>query len=90
MEQNLILQVQRAKSDYTSSYSIYINQKDGLKIAEKINNNSMKKYTEGMISSMELTQTQSQYLETEAKYIKSLLDLFNSTSQLNKALGIIK
>ncbi len=87
VEQSLILQVQRAKSDYTSSYSIYINQKDGLKIAEKINNNSMKKYTEGMISSMELNQTQTQYLETEARYIKSLLDLFNSTSQLNKALG---
>ena len=88
VEQSLILQAQRAKSDYTSSYSIYINQKDGLKIAEKINNNSMKKYTEGMISSMELNQTQTQYLETEARYIKSLLDLFNSTAQLNKALGV--
>ena len=88
VEQSLILSVQRAKSDYTSSYSIYTNQKDGLKIAEKINNNSMKKYTEGMISSMELNQTQMQYLETEGKYIKSLLDLFNSTSQLNKALGV--
>ena len=88
VEQSLILQAQRAKSDYTSSYSIYINQKDGLKIAEKINNNSMKKYIEGMISSLELNQTQTQYLETEGKYIKSLLDLFNSTSQLNKALGV--
>lgn len=88
VEQSLILQVQRAKSDYSSSYSIYLNQKDGLKIAEKINNNSIKKYTEGMISSMELNQTQTQYLETEARYIKSLLDLFNSSSQLNKALGV--
>ena len=70
------------------SMSIYINQKDGLKIAEKINNNSMKKYIEGMISSLELNQTQTQYLETEGKYIKSLLDLFNSTAQLNKALGV--
>ncbi len=87
VEQSLMLQVQQAKSSYTSSYSIYTNQKDGLRIAEKINNNSVKKYTEGLISSMELTQTQTQYLETEAKYIKSLLDLFNSTSQLKKALG---
>lgn len=87
VEQSLMLQVQQAKSSYTSSYSIYKNQKDGLRIAEKINNNSTKKYTEGLISSMELTQTQTQYLETEAKYIKSLLDLFNSTSQLKKALG---
>jgi len=87
VEQSIMLQVQQAKSSYTSAYSIYTNQKDGLRIAEKINNNSVKKYTEGLISSMELTQTQTQYLETEAKYIKSLLDLFNSTSQLKKALG---
>ena len=87
VDQSLLLKAQQAKSNYTSSYSIYINQKDGLKIAEKINNNSMKKYTEGMISSMELSQTQTQYLETEAKYIKALLDLLNASSQLNIALG---
>lgn len=87
VEQSLILKAQQAKSTYTSSYSIYLNQKDGLKLAEKINNNSMTKYTEGIISSMELTQTQTQYLETEAKYIKALLDLLNASSQLNIALG---
>ncbi|HRN43149.1 MAG TPA: TolC family protein, partial [Vicingus sp.] len=87
VEQSIVLKVQQAKSNYTSAYSIYNNQKDGLRIAEKINNNSTKKYTEGLISSMELTQSQTQYLETEAKYIKSLLDLFNSTSELKKALG---
>ncbi|MGE0561258.1 MAG: TolC family protein [Flavobacteriales bacterium] len=87
VEQSLLLKVQQAKSNYTSSYSIYLNQKDGLQIAEKINNNSMKKYTEGVISSMELMQSQTQYLETEAKYIKSLLDLLNASSQLNIALG---
>ena len=87
VEQSLLLKAQQAKSNYTSSYSIYLNQKDGLQIAEKINNNSMKKYTEGIISSMELTQSQTQYLETEAKYIKSLLDLLNASSQLNIAIG---
>ena len=87
VEQSLLLKAQQAKSNYTSSYSIYLNQKDGLQIAEKINNNSMKKYTEGIISSMELTQSQTQYLETEAKYIKSLLDLLNASSELNIALG---
>jgi len=87
VEQSLLLKAQQAKSNYTSSYSIYLNQKDGLQIAEKINNNSMKKYTEGIISSMELSQSQTQYLETEAKYIKSLLDLLNASSQLNIALG---
>ncbi|MCC7331708.1 MAG: TolC family protein [Flavobacteriales bacterium] len=87
VEQGLKLKVQKAKSDYTTSYSVYLNQKEGLGIAEKINNNSTRKYTEGMISSMEMTQSQTQYLETQAKYIKSLLDLFNSSSELKKAIG---
>ncbi|MCB0381363.1 MAG: TolC family protein, partial [Flavobacteriales bacterium] len=38
VEQSLLLKAQQAKSNYTSSYSIYLNQKDGLQIAEKINN----------------------------------------------------
>ena len=90
VDQSLLLQAQQAKSNYTTSYSLYLNQKEGLRIAEKINNQSVIKFTEGLISSIELTQTQTQYLESEGKYIKSLLDLFNSTSNLKKALGITK
>ncbi len=88
VDQSLMLQAQQAKSSYTSSYSIYLNQKEGLRIADKINKQSVIKFTEGLISSIELTQAQTQYLETEGKYIKSILDLFNSTSNLKKALGI--
>lgn len=87
VEQGLILQAERSKSEYNSALSIYNNQKEGLALASKINNQSIIKYNEGIISSLELSQTQNQYLETEGKYIKSLLDLFNAKSNLNKALG---
>ncbi len=87
VEQSLILQAQQKQAEYTSALDIYNNQKEGLAIAEKINNQSIKKYNEGMISSLELAQTQNQYLQTEGKYIKALLDLFNAKSELNKALG---
>lgn len=87
VEQSLILQAQKSRSEYNSALNIYNNQKDGLELAEKINNQAIKKYNEGIISSLNLSQTQNQYLETEGKYIKSLLDLFNAKSNLNKALG---
>lgn len=87
VEQSLILQAQKSRSEYISALSIYYNQKDGLALAEKINNQAIKKYNEGIISSLNLSQTQNQYLESEGKYIKSLLDLFNAKSNLNKALG---
>jgi len=87
VEQSLQLQAQQSQSEYTSALSIYNNQKEGLAIAEKINNKAIKKYNEGILSSLELSQVQNQYLETEGKYIQALLDLFNAKSNLNKALG---
>jgi len=87
VEQSLQLQAQQKQAEYVSALDIYNNNKEGLSIAEKINNQSIKKYNEGMISSLELAQTQNQYLQTEGKYIKALLDLFNAKSNLNKALG---
>jgi outer membrane protein TolC len=87
VEQSLMLQAERSKAEYTSALSIYNNQKEGVNLAKKINNQSIMKYNEGIISSLELSQTQNQYLDTEAKYIKSLLDVFNAKSNLNKALG---
>lgn len=87
VEQSLILQAEKNRSEYISALSIYNNQKEALVIAEKINKQSIIKYNEGIISSLNLSQTQNQYLETEGKYIKSLLDLFNAKSNLNKVLG---
>lgn len=87
VEQSLLLKAEQSQSEYTSALSIYNNQKEGLAIAEKINNKAIKKYNEGILSSLELAQTQNQFLETEGKYIKALLDLFNAKSNLNKALG---
>lgn len=87
VEQSLMLQAERSQAEYSSALSIYNNQKEGVQLAKKINNQSMIKYNEGIISSLELAQTQNQYLESEGKYIKSLLDLFNAKSNLNKALG---
>jgi outer membrane protein TolC len=87
VEQSLILQAERSKAEYTSALSIYNNQKEGVSLAKKINNQSIIKYNEGIISSLELSQSQNQYLDTESKYIKSLLDVFNAKSNLNKAIG---
>jgi len=87
VEQSLLLKAQQNQSEYNSALSIYNNQKEGLALAEKINNQSIIKYNEGIISSLELSQTQNQYLQAEGKYIKALLDLFNAKSNLNKILG---
>lgn len=88
VEQSLLLNAQKSQSEFASALSVYNNQKEGLAISKKINDKAIKKYNEGIISSLELAQTHNQYLEKESNYIKALLDLFNAKSNLNKALGI--
>jgi len=87
VEQSLMLKAQTARSKFNSAYDTYNNQKKSLELAKSIHNKTIKKYGEGMVSSMELTQSQSQLLSTEGMYIKSILDLLNAKSELKKALG---
>ena len=46
------------------------------------------KYKEGVASSLELSQTQNQYLSVEGNYIKALLELLKSRSMLDTSYGI--
>lgn len=88
VEQSLILQAEKNRAEFTSSLNIYNNQKEGVELAKKIHNQSIIKYNEGIISSIELSQIQNQYLNTEANYIKALLNVFTAKSNFNKAIGI--
>ncbi len=87
VEQNLIYQSQLAKSGYDTNYEVYINQKENMALAKKIYDKTVKKYQEGVASSLELSQTQNQYLTVEGSYIKSLLDLLTAKSELQKSYG---
>ncbi|PJB14815.1 MAG: transporter [Flavobacteriales bacterium CG_4_9_14_3_um_filter_32_8] len=87
VEQSLILQAQTAQSAFNTAYDTYANQKKSLELAKSIHNKTIKKYGEGVVTSMELTQSQTQLLSTEGLYIKSILELLNAKSALKKALG---
>ncbi len=86
-EQGLIYQSQLAKSNYDTSYEAYINQKANMNLSKKIYDKTVLKYKEGVASSLELAQTQNQYLTAEGKYIKSLLDVMTAKSNLQKSYG---
>jgi outer membrane protein TolC len=86
-EQALMLKYQSLKADLENAYNNYLNERENLKLAEKIQRNTTLKYKEGLATSMELTQAQNQYLSTEGRYIQSLLNLMIKQSELNKLLN---
>lgn len=87
VEQGLIYRSELANSNVETASETYSNQKENMDLASKIYDKTLKKYNEGVVSSMELSQAQNQYLTAEGKYIKSLLDLFKAKSELQKSYG---
>ena len=55
-----------------------------LRNKERIYKRHQIKYKEGMISSMELTQAQSQYINAQAQFIQTMYDVINAKLQLDK------
>ena len=84
--QNLEMQFEQAKNDYVTSYNSYMTNKDNLDLSKKIYNNTLIKYKEGIVTSLELTQQQNQFLNTEGNYFNSILSLLNAKAQLERIL----
>jgi len=87
VEQKLILQYQTEQTTLDVAFNSYNIQKKNLDLAISIYNKTIKKYAEGMSTSLELTQSQTQMLNTEGQYIQSILVLLNAKAALKKALG---
>ena len=82
------------KLDYYNSKSALISAHDkydaatqNLELAKRIFNNSLIKYSNGLITSIELTQTQNQYLSAQSNYYASLQELISETNKLEKLLS---
>ncbi len=83
----LLLNYNQAKSNYTFALDNYNNAKKNLDISKKIRDKERIKYSEGLSSSLNLTQAENQYLETQQNYIQALQQVLNAKENLESALG---
>lgn len=86
-ESQLELQYKQAISDYEFAMDNLSNQMRNRDLSERIRNRTLRKYQEGLASSLELTQVENQYLEAERNYITSILTVLNAKEALEYALG---
>lgn len=83
----LTLQYEQAQSDFAFAMDNYRNQKQNSSLSESIYEKTMRKYQEGISSSLELSQAQNQLLQAQRNYINALMELLNSKEELENALG---
>jgi len=82
----LKLQHQTAQNEYLNAYSVYLNKDKARKVAEKIFKTTSIKYTEGMASSLDILNTQNQFLNAEQDYINAALILLKAGEELERLL----
>jgi outer membrane protein TolC len=85
--ESLHIQYETALSEYISAHDIYILQKENRELSLRIYTKSITKFREGIGSSLDLNQTQSQYFEAEGTYYRALMSLVSAKSKLESLLS---
>jgi outer membrane protein len=87
-EQGLLLDFESALSSYQTAFNNFITNSESIILSRKIYDKSMVKFQEGVSTSFELSQNQSQYLTSESNYYNSVLTLLNAKAKLDRILSI--
>lgn len=88
-EQNIQFEIAAAKSDYLFAIEDYDNKKQNLKLAERIEAKNETKFFEGISSSFDLRQAQTQLYSAQQQYLQAMLDVINAKAELETALNVI-
>lgn len=86
-KEGLIMKYESSKTAYINSYYNYITEKENRDLAYTIYKNNLKKYNEGIITSIELTQAQNQYLNSQSSYFNSIVELVSAKAEIDKLLN---
>ena len=86
-EQMIQFQVASAKSDYQFAIEDYENKKENLALAERIEQKNQTKFFEGIGTSFELRQAQTQLYATQQELLQAMLDVINSKATLETVLN---
>ena len=83
----LLLQEKQLRFNLINANTQYLLQKDNIDVALRVYKSMENKFKQGMASSLELTQSNTLYLQAENNYISSLMSLFQSKLALDKLLN---
>lgn len=85
--QNVKLELNAAKSNYQFAIENYENSKKNFSLAERIENKNQIKFTEGISSSFDLRQAQTQLYSAQQYYFQAMLEVINSKAILETVLN---
>ena len=86
-EQQLKLQVENAKVNYQYAIDNFTTSKQNVALAKRIEKKEQVKFFEGVGSSFNLTQAQTQLYTTQQQYLSAIVAIINTKAKLETALN---
>jgi len=87
LTQQLTLQERQIRYNYNTLMEQYITQKENVAIAKEVLDKMDLKYQQGIVSSLELTSANNDYLTAETTFTNIILQLLNAEMTLRKING---
>ena len=85
--EQLLLQEKQLRYNLVNANLQYQNTKDNIEVSRRVYASMENKYRQGVASSLELTQANSLYLQSENNYISALMNLLQTKLALDKLLN---
>ncbi len=82
------MQASQYQNDLKLKLEKYQNQKKSKELSDDIYQRTLEKYKQGMASSMDLMNSQNQYLTNLTNFYQSIFDLESAKSKLEKLYNI--
>jgi outer membrane protein len=87
VSEQLLLQEKQLRYNLVSANLQYKSQKENIDVSKRVYSSTENKFKQGMASSLELTQSNSLYLQAQNNYISSLMNLLQTKLALDKLLN---
>lgn len=87
VKDGLLLQEKQLRYNVVNAHNQYLLQKENIEVSKRIYKSIENKFGQGMASSLEVTQANTNYLQAENNYITALMTLLQSKTALDKLIG---
>jgi len=89
LEDQLKLQERQFKYNLQSSLDNLYTQKENVEVAQRVYDSYRRKFEQGMATSLDLTQANSNYLDAESNYFTAIMEVMNAKLQLDKLMNTL-
>ncbi len=89
ISEQLMIQEKQLRYNLRNAVEQYENQKTNVEVSRRVFENITRKYEQGMVSSLDLTTANNNYLQAENSFVSAMMQLLEAQVEMDKLLNSI-